>query len=69
MGDSANSLEATPKKSRFKTLKSEFKKIVWPDKDSVAKQTVAVVVISIVLSVIIAAVDFAYQFGIDWLLG
>ena len=33
----------TQKKSWFKGLKAEFNKIVWPDKNTLAKQTTAVV--------------------------
>ena len=63
MGDAAN--EKAPVKSWFKGLKAEFKKIVWPDKESLAKQTVAVIIITAVLSVIIALLDAAVKFGID----
>ena len=67
MGDAAN--EKAPKtsvvKSWFKGLKAEFKKIVWPDKESLGKQTVAVVIITAVLSVIIALLDLVIKFGID----
>ena len=68
MGET-NQLETTPKKSRFKSLKSEFKKIVWPDKESLVKQTIAVIAVSVVLGIIIALVDSAFTVGIDWMLG
>ncbi len=68
MGDTANTLEKAPKKSWFKGLKSEFKKIIWPDKESLAKQTVAVVVISTILAIVIAAVDQIIKFGISIIL-
>ncbi len=64
MGDAANE-KAPVVKSWFKGLKAEFKKIVWPDKESIAKQTVAVVIITAILSVIIALLDAAVKFGID----
>ncbi len=54
-----------PKKSWFEGLKSEFKKIIWPDRKSLAKQTGAVVAVSIVLGVIIAILDFIFQYGVD----
>jgi len=44
-------------KKFFKGLKSEFKKIMWPDKQTVAKQTVLVVSIAVLLGVVISAVD------------
>lgn len=68
MGDTANTLEKAPKKSWFKGLKSEFKKIIWPDKESLAKQTVAVVVISTILAIVIGIVDQIVKFGIGIIL-
>ena len=53
----------TQKESWFKGLNREFKKIVWPDKMTVAKETAAVVSVSVVLGAIIAAVDFSAQLG------
>ena len=55
------------KKSWFKGLNREFKKIVWPDKMTVAKETVAVVSVSVVLGAIIAVIDFLVQNGVDLL--
>ena len=57
--------ENTQKKSWFKGMKAEFKKIIWPDKKTLAKETVAVVSVSVVLGAIIAIVDFIVQNGID----
>ena len=49
------------KKSWFKGLKAEFRKIIWPDKETLAKQTAAVVSVSVVLGAIIAVIDFLVQ--------
>ena len=57
--------EKTQKKSWFKELSLEFKKIIWPDKMTLAKQTAAVVSISVVLGAIIAVLDFVLQHGIE----
>ena len=46
-------------------LKAEFKKIIWPDQKSLVKQTGAVVAVSIVLGVMIALLDFIFQYGVD----
>ena len=51
--------EKAPKKSWTKGLKSEFDKIIWTDKKTVGKQTVAVVGITVVLGVIISVLDSA----------
>ena len=49
--------EKTQKKGWFKGLQAEFKKIIWPDKKTLAKQTTAVVVVSVVLGAVIAVID------------
>lgn len=65
MGETANVTEKAPKKSWFKGMKAEFNKIIWPDKESVAKQTFAVIVITIILGAIIALLDAAIKAGIS----
>lgn len=64
MAESAKN-EKAAKPSFFKGVKAEFKKISWPDKDSLLKQSIAVVCISIVLGAIIAVLDFVMQYGVD----
>ena len=61
------SSEVTPKKSWFDGLKAEFHKIIWPAKQDVQKQTVAVVAVSVALGIIIALLDFLVQHGMDFL--
>ena len=57
----------TQKKSWFKGLQAEFKKIIWPDKKALAKQTTAVVAVSVVLGALIAVIDVILRYGIDLL--
>ena len=52
----------------FKELKSEFKKIVWPDQETVTKQTIAVLAVSIALGLIIAILDLIIKFGLSFIL-
>lgn len=61
--------ENAAKKSFFKNVKSEFKKVTWPKKDELAKQTVLVVIVSVALGVIISVIDLAIQFGVDKIIG
>ena len=61
----AEKAEKGSKKSWFDGLKAEFNKIIWPDRKSLVKQTGAVVAVSIVLGVMIAVLDFIFQYGID----
>lgn len=60
--------EKAPKKSWFKGLKAEYKKIIWPDKKSLTKQTAAVMVTSIVLGIIIKVLDVIMTYGVDALI-
>ncbi|WP_330594558.1 preprotein translocase subunit SecE [Variimorphobacter saccharofermentans] len=69
MGEMANTTDKAPKKSWFKNLKAEFKKIVWPDKDTLTKQSIAVIAVTIVLGAIIYVLDYAIERGIGILLG
>ena len=44
-------------KKFFKNLKSEFKKIVWPNRSQLIKQTIAVLLISLLLGAFIWLID------------
>ena len=55
------------KKSWFKGLKAEFSKIIWPDQKSLTKETIAVLVVSVLLGVIISVVDLIVRFGIEFI--
>ena len=58
-----------PKTSWFAGLKTEFSKIVWPDKNTLVRQTVAVIVVSIITGAIIALLDWIIQYGVNFLVG
>ncbi len=60
--------EKAPKKSFFKGLKAEFKKIVWPDQQKVTKQTVAVLSVSVALGLMIAVLDFIIKWGLSFII-
>ena len=60
--------EKTQKKSWFRGLQAEFKKIIWPDKRTLARQTTAVVIVSVVLGAVIAVIDMILRYGIDLLI-
>ena len=66
MGE-AKATEKAPKKSWFAGLQAEFKKIIWPEKMELVKQTVTVSVVSIVLGLLIALIDTIVQYGINFL--
>ena len=62
-----NSAEKKKGPSFFAGVKSEFKKISWPNRQSTLKQSVAVVAISVVVGVIIAVLDYFVQYGVNFL--
>ncbi len=48
----------------FKGVKAEFKKIIWPSRPTVAKETGAVVFFGVALGVLIAIMDAVIKFGL-----
>lgn len=63
MAETANT-EKTVKKSWFKSMKSEFAKVIWPDKQTLAKETAAVILVSVLLGAIVSLLDLAIKYGI-----
>ena len=57
-----------PRKSCFIGLKAEFKKIVWPDQETVGKQTVVVLAVSVALGLVIAVLDFIIKWGLSFII-
>ena len=68
MGQTEN-VEKAPKTSWSDGVKAEFKKIIWPEQKSVVRQTIAVIVTSVVVGLIIALLDWAIQHGVNFLVG
>ena len=62
--DSAEKQPEKKKNGFFKGVKSEFKKIIWPSKASVAKETGAVIFFGVVLGVLIAIIDAIVKAGL-----
>ncbi|NLP46437.1 MAG: preprotein translocase subunit SecE [Epulopiscium sp.] len=48
----------------FKGFKGEFKKIIWPNRETLFKQTTTVIAVSILVGVIISLMDFIIGTGI-----
>jgi preprotein translocase subunit SecE len=51
----------------FKGVKAEFRKIIWPDRDTMLKQLAAVLIVTVILGALIALLDFGFQNLIDFL--
>ena len=64
MGDASNS----QKGNWFKSVKAEFKKIIWPGKKLFAYQTGVVLAAAIVIGIIVAIIDMGIQYGIQFLM-
>ncbi len=60
--------KSTLKRSWFQELKAEFRKISWPDKNSLIKESVAVIVIAIIIGCIVAVVDTGLEEGFNALI-
>ena len=45
----------------FQGVKTEFKKIIWPDRDTLGRQLLAVVCVTVVMGILIAVIDFGAQ--------
>ncbi len=53
----------------MKGVKAEFRKIIWPDRDTLLKQLAAVLIVSVIVGGMIALIDFGFQNLIDILIG
>ena len=65
MGDNSKK-DKVPAQSWSDGLKTEFNKIIWPNKDDLVKQTVAVTVVSVILGALITVIDSVVQYGINF---
>ncbi len=66
MGDTTKK-EKEAKTPFFKGVKTEFKKITWPDKTAMIKQSIAVVTISVALGLVITFLDTIIKYGVNFL--
>ena len=41
----------------WKSVKAQFKRIIWPTPDDIARQSAAVIIISVILGAVIALLD------------
>lgn len=46
-------------------LKAEFGKIVWPDGRTISRQSVATIVVSVFVALMIVFFDMIIQYGVD----
>lgn len=53
----------------FKSVKGEFKKIVWPSKESVIKNTGVVIAYCIIIGVIVFLLDMLFSWVFNLVVG
>jgi len=53
----------------FKGVRSEFKKIVWPHFDVLVKQTVTVIIVSLIIGALVAGIDWIFGTAVNMILG
>ena len=53
----------------FRGMKSELKQVVWPSWSQVLKNTLVVIVVSVIFAIILGVIDWAAGKGITALLG
>lgn len=68
MEGTASKEKKTGKKNFFAGVKAEFDKIVWPDREEVGRETVAVLVCSVALGLVIAILDLIISYGLSFIL-
>lgn len=56
-------------KEFFKGIKSDWKKIVWSDRKTLLKETVAVIGFCVVICILIMGVDTLTQYGVNFVTG
>jgi preprotein translocase subunit SecE len=60
-----NGEKSALKRSWFQELKAEFHKIIWPDKDTLIKEAVAVIIIAVIIGIIVGLVDRGLIIGLN----
>lgn len=63
----SEAVQEKKKTSWFKGLKAEFKKIVWPNRETLTKETAAVLFISVLLGVVISVLDLIIKTGLGFI--
>ncbi len=52
----------------FKGLKTEFNKILFPNRQDIVKETTATIVVSLLIGVVIAVLDLIMKTGLGFIL-
>ncbi len=69
MSEKKETTSPTLKRSWFQGLKVEAKKITWPDKKRVGRETTAVVISAIVIGAVTMGIDLLLSYGLSFIIG
>jgi len=50
-------------------IRSELKKVNWPNMNDLQKTTIAVIVLSIIIGIYLQLVDISFQKLVQWIIG
>ena len=67
MGEDSKKVNSVEKKGFFKSLKAEFNKIMWPDRQTTINKSIAVIAVSAILAIVIALFDYLIALGLSGL--
>jgi preprotein translocase subunit SecE len=68
MGETTGTKKGSFISNFVKGLKAEFKKIIWPNQETVTKETVSVVIVTVILGAVIAVLDFIIKWGLSFII-
>lgn len=55
-------------KEFFHQFRGEFKKIIWPNRENLTKQTTVVIVTSLLVAGVVFVMDLVYSKGFDFIM-
>jgi preprotein translocase subunit SecE len=65
----AKKSDKSPVQRFFENLAAEFRKIIWPSRNELIKQTVVVIIISLFMGAVIFGMDFVFNYLESWITG
>ncbi len=67
MPDIEKTVKGSKLASFWKGIKAEFRKIIWPDRDTLLKQLAAVLSVTIITGIVIVLIDFGVEYLVNFL--
>ena len=67
MGEDSKKVNSVEKKGFFKSLKAEFNKIMWPDRQTTINKSIAVIAVSAILAIVLGLFVYLIALGLSGL--